>query len=85
MLNMLSIFDGGSSRIDSWLPKQPKVIVFWFVCLFLNHAQYVPVLVTQSCPALCKLPDSFVFGILQARKLEWIAIPFSKGSSRPRD
>ena len=57
----------------------------FLVCLFLNHAQYVPVLVTQSCPALCNLPDSFVFGILQARKLEWVAIPFSKGSSQCRD
>ena len=26
-----------------------------------------------------------VHGILQARKLEWVAVPFSKGSSQPRD
>ena len=31
------------------------------------------------------LPGPSVHGILQARKLEWIAIPFSKGSSQPRD
>ena len=31
------------------------------------------------------LPGSSVQGILQARKLEWISIPFSRGSSRPRD
>ena len=30
-------------------------------------------------------PGSFVHGILQARKLEWVAISFSRGSSRPRD
>ena len=30
-------------------------------------------------------PGSSVHGILQARILEWIAIPFSKGSSHPRD
>ena len=41
------------------------------------------VLVVQSCPTLCdpmdcKLPGSSVHGILQARKLEWVAIPFSK-------
>ena len=29
--------------------------------------------------------DYKVHGILQARNLEWIAIPFSRGSSRPRD
>ena len=31
------------------------------------------------------LPDSSVHGILQARKLEWVAIPFSRASSQPRD
>ena len=31
------------------------------------------------------LPGSSVHGILQTRILEWIAIPFSRGSSRPRD
>ena len=33
----------------------------------------------------CSSPGSFVHGILQARILEWIAVPFSKGSSPPRD
>ena len=33
----------------------------------------------------CSPPGSSVHGILQARKLEWVAIPFSKGSSQPRD
>ena len=31
------------------------------------------------------LPDSSVHGILQARILEWVAMPSSRGSSRPRD
>ena len=48
------------------------------------------VLVAQSCPILCdlmdcSLPGSSVHGILQARILEWGAIPFSRGSSQPRD
>ena len=47
------------------------------------------VIVTQSCPTLCNPmdcspPGSSVHGILQARILEWIAIPFSR-SSWPRD
>ena len=29
--------------------------------------------------------DYIVHGILQARILEWVAVPFSRGSSRPRD
>ena len=33
----------------------------------------------------CSLSGSSVHGILQARILEWVAIPFSKGSSQPRD
>ena len=33
----------------------------------------------------CNLPDSSIHGIFQAILLEWIAISFSRGSSRPRD
>ena len=47
------------------------------------------VLVAQSCPTLCdhmdySPPGSSVHGILRARILQWVAIPFSRGSSRPR-
>ena len=46
--------------------------------------------VTQSCPTLCGPmdcgpPGSSVHEILQVRILEWEAIPFSRGSSQPRD
>ena len=33
----------------------------------------------------CSLPGSSVYGILQSRILEWVAMPFSRGSSQPRD
>ena len=33
----------------------------------------------------CSLPGSSVYGIFQARLLEWVAISFSRGSSQPRD
>ena len=44
------------------------------------------VLVAQSCLTPCDLvncspPGSSVHGILQARILEWVAMPFSRGSS----
>ena len=47
------------------------------------------VLVTQLCLTLCNPmdcgpPGSSVYGILQARILEWVAISFSRGSSQPR-
>ena len=50
----------------------------------------VKVLVAQSFPTLFdprdwSLPGSSVHGILQASILEWVAIPFSRGSSLPRD
>ena len=41
--------------------------------------------VTQSCSTLCDPIDYTVHGILQARILEWVAFPFSRGSSQPRD
>ena len=47
----------------------------------------VCVLVAQLCPILCNLmdcslPSSSAHGILQARTLEWVAVPFSRGSSQ---
>ena len=46
--------------------------------------------VAQSCLTLCdpmdfSLPGSSIRGIFQARLLQWVAISFSRGSSRPRD
>ena len=41
--------------------------------------------VAQLCSTLCD-PIAYTFhGILQARILEWVAFPFSRGSSQPRD
>ena len=34
---------------------------------------------------LCNPKDYIVYGIFQARTLEWVAFPFSRGSSQPRD
>ena len=46
-----------------------------------NHS-----VVSDSCdPMDCSPPDSSVHGILQARILEWVAISFSRVSSRPRN
>ena len=46
--------------------------------------------VAQSCPTLCdpidcSPPRSSISGIFQAKVLEWVAISFSRRSSRPRD
>ena len=60
-----------------------------------NHSQilheafydcFIPqVKVAQSCPTLCDPLDYTAHGILQARILEWVAVPFSRGSSQPRN
>ena len=58
--------------------------IAWFISAYFS----VCVLVAQLCltfcdPMDCSPPVSSVRGILQARILEWVAIPFSRGSSRP--
>ena len=45
----------------------------------------VCVLVARLCPTICYPVDSSVHEIFQARILEWAAISFSRGLSRPRD
>ena len=39
----------------------------------------------QLYPSLCDPVDYTVHGIFQARILEWVAFPFSRGSSQHRD
>ena len=41
--------------------------------------------VAQSCPTLCDPMNYTAHGILQARILEWVAFPFSRGSTQPRN
>ena len=57
---------------------------------FLKTLQYLSISFTESdrslsCVWLCDPMDYTVHGILQARMLEWVASPFSRGSSQPRD
>ena len=47
-------------------------------------AQSLQLCLTLCSPMNCSLPGSSVRGILQARILEWVAMPFSRESSRPR-
>ena len=50
----------------------------------ISHVD-VAVKVAQSCPTLWDPIDYTVHGILQVRILEWVAFPFSRGSSQPRN
>ena len=65
-----------------------------FLCIISYYLLHIPLRceseVAQLCPTLCdpmdySLSGSSVHGIFQARVLVWIAISFSRGSSRPRN
>ena len=49
------------------------------VCAVLNCVQFSEIQWIVACQ------DPLSMGILQARILEWVAMPFSRGSSQPRD
>ena len=70
-----------------WWLRYRYFSLLWFVICFRS---WLAVLIAQQCltlcdPMVCSPPGSSVRGILQARILEWVAIPFSRGSSWPRD
>ena len=55
------------------------------VCVPTLHTKSLQLCLTLCDPLDCSLPGSSVHGILQARVLECVTMPFSRGSSRPRD
>ena len=63
--------------------------LYWLqVCIDLANwtdLNKVKVKVAQLCPTLWDPMDCTVHGILQATILEWVAVPFSRGPSQPRD
>ena len=67
---------------DGFCTTEPpgKLYVCVCVCVFVYEVK-----VAQSCPTLCDPMDYTVHGILQARILDWVAFPFSRGSSQARD
>ena len=61
------------------------MLIFNFTAVSLSEYSEVKVLVAHLCPILCDSmdcspPGSSVHGILQARKLGWVAIPFRRSS-----
>ena len=74
----------------SWATREAHNLSFVVESCHLNSslnecpAQWL-VLPDSLHPMVCSPPDSGVHGILHARILEWVAISFSRGSSRPRD
>ena len=72
--------------------KHWKTITIGLCVQQMEKACYfcVQLVISMLCPTLCdpmdySPPGSSVHGIFQARRLEWVAIPFSRGSFRPGD
>ena len=82
-----------------WVFPQPYSSRIGIICSGVSFQAALPcfslhlkakVLVAHSCPTLCdpmdcSPPASSVHGILQARILEWVAMPFSRRPSQFRD
>ena len=80
--------------INPWLGRSPGVrngcplfsILHWEIPWTEETGRLYErkVKVAQLYPTLCDPMDYIVHGILQVRILEWVAFPFSRGSSQPR-
>ena len=79
-------FLGLQNHCKWWLqPLNKKMLAPW-----KESFDKPNVIIAQSCPTLCDSmdcspPGFSVHGILQARILEWVVMPFSRGSSWPRN
>ena len=82
--------------LNVWIPKTGYLVVLSLYIFIqsasaqtlshiINSVYTHKVKVTQLCLTLCDPMDCTVRGILQARILEWVAIPFSRESSQTRD
>ena len=68
-----------SRTIIKWAPPPLHPLNLYCCCFFAKLC------LTLCDPMYCSSPGSSVHGILQARIVEWLAIPSSRGSSWPRD
>ena len=71
---------------NNTVPKQ--LHSFWGIkCSLLSHVWLfvIPWTVLHQAPMDCTPPGSSIYKIFQARMLGWVAIPFSRGTSQPRD
>ena len=69
--------------MNDFFPTSCFVSVF-YICFYVFTFIILEVK-AEARPTLCNPMDYIVHGILQASILEWVAFPFSRGSSQPRD
>ena len=93
---LLSHFLLVSAQILAFLAILYKIVILYpsYTALVFLHSNYhflcAHAKLLQSCwthcnPIVCSPLGSSVYGILQARILEWVAMVSSRGSSQPRD
>ena len=83
-------FTGSQTVGYDWATNTVTFSLWCVACKNIKSLCCMSVLVAQLCVTLCdpidySLPGSSLHGILQARILEWVAMPFPRGSSWPRD
>ena len=67
-----------------WLKSHQLRMITMIILPSCVHAYSLQLCPTLWDPMDCSLPGSSIHGILQARILEWVAMPSSRGSSQPR-
>ena len=74
-------------NIQGWFPLGLTgfTIIIVIILQGIGNEKWKKVKVAQLCPTLCNPMDYTVHGILRTRILKWVAFPFSRGSSQPRD
>ena len=94
---IISNIQKSSQNSHSPLNQNSQLLTFYYICptvpcsIYIythiyTHRQSVYTQVHKYMqPMEYSLPGSSVLGILQSRTLEWVAIPFSRGSSWPWD
>ena len=83
MFSHLSILCVGRRKVLLDMPK-PEHLTSSRAALWEGLGGVVKVKAAKLCPTLCNPLDYTGYGILQARILEWVAFPVSRGSSQPR-
>ena len=84
-ISSCTLYSSSQSIFDFWDVPCTACPIFPTPCrrAAVSPGPGLKVTVTQLCPTLCDPMDYTVHGILQARILEWVAVPFSRGSSQP--
>ena len=91
-ISVLNLSDDQNNNGPFYLNQNTMAVLLlegWMLWKWCSNAR-ICAKTLQPCPTLCdpmdcSQPDSTVQGILQARILEWVAMPSSRGSSWPRD